>query len=705
MATTTIVSETGLSRHQLPTTKVHYYNSTSDSSALKKPAITSAEFDYSGSSSSVVSITNPYSTREPLSHNMSCNLVESQWLESKHKNSNAITPSASVSKFTYLPSGPETERVRRDMSIPQSLSDSSLSARTNAEGSEHAQWARDCIARLLSENKSLEFAPNIMQKDKKTLDTNQIRRSTSENMLIPENKRSNGNMLRQPSRRIDRARSFKQPGVGTISEENTGSSQKDNTQLKPQEPSRIIRRLSFLAQPLKRSLSLISDRGGSMESINTAQENERRALPKKDRKMDALQQTPRSARPMSMAVPSTSTSLLEQPPKRNLAHRMSSIELMQYLSSNLLNVEQDLHHDRLEHFRSTNSSNVTTLDDNTSSTTSDAESPDTVLSGIEFPIAAFPETKGDRHSKTEARPRKRSLRKSISNIDLLALGKVFKSNTLTEEQIMRSSSYGGKSNTKTVSKREMRSIITWKNTVQQLKSEEAVQLLPPLSYQETMLCLTLCVWQLFMCIQSEAQRIRNEQIRRFIIQEIYTTEQTYLDHLNIIKTMFMDPFIAAATQTTRPLINPQDISTIFAYIPNIIEISNILAYRLESVVRTWHEQQSVIGAIFLQMESDFEVYIRYAVNFHQSQRCINRAHNNILYRRFIQESLRKKETNRMGLTDYMIIPIQRVTRYSLLLKDLKKHTPTTHPDYNNIDKALKVMTGLALAMNDAQKKI
>lgn len=351
------------------------------------------------------------------------------------------------------------------------------------DSSEHAQWARECVARLLSDNKSLEFAPNIMQKDKKTLDTNQIRRSTSDNMLIPENKRSNGNMLRQPSRRIDRARSFKQPGVSTISEENPGSSQKVDTQLKPQEPSRIIRRLSFLAQPLKRSLSLISDRGGSMESINTPQENERRALPKKDRKMDVLQQTPRSARPMSMAAPSSSTSLLEQPPKRNIAHRMSSIELMQYLSSNLLNVEQDLHHDRLEQFRSTSSSNVTTIDDTTSSTTSDAESPDTVLSGIEFPIAAFPETKGDRHSKMESRPRKRSLRKSISNIDLLALGKVFKSNTLTEEQIMRSSSYGGKSNTKTVSKREMRSIITWKNTVQQLKSEEAIQLLPPLSYQ------------------------------------------------------------------------------------------------------------------------------------------------------------------------------------------------------------------------------
>jgi hypothetical protein len=51
-----------------------------------------------------------------------------------------------------------------------------------------------------------------------------------------------------------------------------------------------------------------------------------------------------------------------------------------------------------------------------------------------------------------------------------------------------------------------------------------------------MLWLTLCVLHFFLHMQqSEVQRVRNEQIRRFIIQEIYTTEQTYLDHLNIIK--------------------------------------------------------------------------------------------------------------------------------------------------------------------------
>lgn len=157
----------------------------------------------------------------------------------------------------------------------------------------------------------------------------------------------------------------------------------------------------------------------------------------------------------------------------------------------------------------------------------------------------------------------------------------------------------------------------------------------------------------------------------------------------------MDPFIAAATQTSRPLVNPNDISTIFAYIPNIIEVSNVLAYRFESVAKSWHEQSSRVGAVFLQMENDFEVYIRYAVNFHHSQRCINRAHNNILYRRFIQESLRKKETNRMGLSDYMIIPIQRVTRYSLLLKGV--FVCCKPPKNSSILNAYSLLTRFALS--------
>lgn len=363
---------------------------------------------------------------------------------------------------------------------------------SRAISSEHAQWAKECIARLLSDVSSLDFQPGVLQAN----DSGQqepvlpIRRSVSEKRTVPDTSA----LLDKPSRRVDRTRSFKQPGIATISEENNGTPCSIRSQIKQQEPGRLIRKLSLLAQPLKRSLSLISDRGANMESINTSQDNEKRSLspPQKDCRLDHYQQTPRAARPMSMAAPLSNSSLLEQPPpRRSRAHRMSSIELMQYLSSNLLNVEQDLHHERLDNIHSPSSSNVTTIDDTISSTNSEADSPDTVLSGLEFPISAFSESNAKPKPKTKQdfqiphRPRKRSLKRSISSIDILALGKVFRSNSLSEDDILRSSTYGGgaKSNTKSVSKRETQSITAWKNTVRQLKSEATFQLLPPLSYQ------------------------------------------------------------------------------------------------------------------------------------------------------------------------------------------------------------------------------
>lgn len=431
--------------------------------------------------------------------------------------------------------------------------------------SESAEWAKECIARLLSDVSSIEFPPSAMEVPIKK-ENRAINRSASTShfrLLVPDRSESSplDQMTRKPSRRIDRAKSFKQPDIATISEESHGTSCGDRTQTKPQEPGRLIRRLSLLAQPLKRSLSLISDRGANMESMNINQESERRALPQSKREVrrELPQLTrPPTGRPMSMAMPVPASSILDQPspPRRARAHRMSSIELMQYLSSNLLNVEQDLHHERLENLQSSSSScNATTIDDNASSTTnSEVDSPDTVLSGVEFPASPLADYNAKPKPKEyqdpfNPQPRKRSLKRSISSIDILSLGKSLRRNSMSQEDILRSSTFGGagKSNTKGVSKREIQSILAWKNTVAQLNSENSFQPLPPLSYQvrhvvcETVATCLACAENLPHFQQSDAQRIRTQQIRRFIIQEIYTTEQTYLDHLNIIKTVSVNP--------------------------------------------------------------------------------------------------------------------------------------------------------------------
>lgn len=200
-------------------------------------------------------------------------------------------------------------------------------------------------------------------------------------------------------------------------------------------------------------------------------------------------------------------------------------------------------------------------------------------------------------------------------------------------------------------------------------------------------------------------RGQSPHLLRFILNELLSTEITYLNHLLIVKQMFMDPLAEAATTYPRPLVNIKDIQTIFAFIPELISLSSTLIHRLKDAICTTENEEtqgSIIGRVFCELEDEFDIYISYAANFSKQQRCIERADRSIVYRQLVQESLRKKETNRMGLSDYMIAPIQRITRYGLLLKDLAKHLNPESADFMYMQRSLKCHLALAHAMNEVQ---
>ncbi|KAI8978655.1 Dbl homology domain-containing protein [Pilobolus umbonatus] len=195
-------------------------------------------------------------------------------------------------------------------------------------------------------------------------------------------------------------------------------------------------------------------------------------------------------------------------------------------------------------------------------------------------------------------------------------------------------------------------------------------------------------------------------LSQFILNELVTTEITYLKHLRIIKDVFMDPLLEAATAYPSPLVNLRDIQAIFAFIPELIVLSSTLVDRLKRTLCTTEtkEVHCSFGTVFPELENCFDIYIGYAANFSKQKRSIARADRSVVYRQLIQDSQRRKETNRMGLSDYMIAPIQRITRYGLLLKDLIKHWDINHPDHYTIQRTLKCHLALAHAMNEIQGK-
>jgi len=58
----------------------------------------------------------------------------------------------------------------------------------------------------------------------------------------------------------------------------------------------------------------------------------------------------------------------------------------------------------------------------------------------------------------------------------------------------------------------------------------------------------------------------------------------------------------------------------------------------------------------------------------------------------------------IGLSSLRHAPIQRIPRYVLLLKDLSRHTPETHPDHNPISEAVQAFQELTLQINAQANK-
>ncbi|CAO3694470.1 unnamed protein product [Rhizopus stolonifer] len=200
---------------------------------------------------------------------------------------------------------------------------------------------------------------------------------------------------------------------------------------------------------------------------------------------------------------------------------------------------------------------------------------------------------------------------------------------------------------------------------------------------------------------------RSIQLSKFNMAELLTTEETYLAHLMTIKKFYMDPLFNATVEKGS-LVNLKDIETIFAHIPQLISLSSALAERLHQAIIVPFEDgkpadDSVpIGKIFCDFENYFDIYIAYAVNFSRSRKCLTKASSSIVYSQLLKNSVRKKDSNRMILDDYMIAPIQRITRYSLLLKDLQKHSDPNNRDFTYLDKAIKSLSALAVAMDHVQ---
>ena len=111
--------------------------------------------------------------------------------------------------------------------------------------------------------------------------------------------------------------------------------------------------------------------------------------------------------------------------------------------------------------------------------------------------------------------------------------------------------------------------------------------------------------------------------------------------------------------------------------------------------------------IFLQFAPRFKLYAQYTATHDKASKVIHDFKDNVDFQNLLKQILierANKATNKnapqQNMDSFFIMPVQRVPRYKLLLKEIHKYTPEKHSDRETLLEALDAVDGTAHLINE-----
>ncbi|KAM8887056.1 breakpoint cluster region protein [Spinachia spinachia] len=202
----------------------------------------------------------------------------------------------------------------------------------------------------------------------------------------------------------------------------------------------------------------------------------------------------------------------------------------------------------------------------------------------------------------------------------------------------------------------------------------------------------------------ELDQDKGMEMRKLVLSGILASEEIYLSHLEAL-LIPMKPLRAAAT-TSQPMLSTHQIETIFFKVPELHEIHRDFYDALLPRVKDWGPQQCV-GDLFQKLGSQLGVYRAFVDNYKVAVETADKCCQANAGFAQISEDLKVRSTKdckdqlaKISLETLLYKPVDRVTRSTLVLHDLLKHTPCSHPDYPLLQDALRISHNFLSSINE-----
>ncbi|XP_073806839.1 active breakpoint cluster region-related protein isoform X3 [Danio rerio] len=194
------------------------------------------------------------------------------------------------------------------------------------------------------------------------------------------------------------------------------------------------------------------------------------------------------------------------------------------------------------------------------------------------------------------------------------------------------------------------------------------------------------------------------EMKKLVLSGFLASEEIYINQLEAL-LLPMKPLKATAT-TSKPVLTVEQIDTIFFMIQDIFEIHKEFYDALSPHIQQWDEKVTV-GHLFQKLASKLGVYKAFVDNYKLAVGMVEKCSQANIQFQKISENLKVKGpkeskdcTATATMEALLYKPIDRVTRSTLVLHDLLKHTPKDHPDFPLLQDALRISQNFLSSINE-----
>uniref|UniRef100_A0A8C1MAX3 MCF.2 cell line derived transforming sequence a n=1 Tax=Cyprinus carpio TaxID=7962 RepID=A0A8C1MAX3_CYPCA len=185
-------------------------------------------------------------------------------------------------------------------------------------------------------------------------------------------------------------------------------------------------------------------------------------------------------------------------------------------------------------------------------------------------------------------------------------------------------------------------------------------------------------------------------LTRHVIKELIETERIYVEELLAVLLGYRAEMDNPSLAPLLPINLRNKSDVLFGNLPDIYNFhSSVFLQDLESCL----ESPEAVGACFLERKDHFHLYECY---------CQNKPRSDSLWRQFSDcpffQMCQKKLEHKLALDSYLLKPVQRLTKYQLLLKELLKYSSGCER-VSELQGALEAMLDLLKSVNDSMHQI